>query len=313
LENLILTGNIVLPLFLLIAAGFALRRAGIVGESLSDGLNLLVFELFLPAMIFETIYETEVGGVFDAGLLGFSAVFTLAVTGLSMWIVPKLEPDDRKRGTLVQAIFRSNVVIFGLPLVNAILGEGNSGPTALLIAFMIPLFNILSVMVFAYYGGGKTDFRSFLRSCLKNPLMIACALGLLFLAAGWRLPDLLAQGVRSVSSASSTISLVALGTSIEFRKMPGNIKQLAIGLLGRLAVAPALGIAAAALCGFRGASMVPLLAMLCTPTSVSSFAMAKNMGADGELAGELVVTSMVFSLFSIFFAVYLSISLGLIE
>ncbi|HPW00337.1 MAG TPA: AEC family transporter, partial [Oscillospiraceae bacterium] len=197
MENLILTGNIVLPLFLLIAAGFALRRAGIVGESLSDGLNLLVFELFLPAMIFETIYETEVGGVFDAGLLGFSAVFTLAVTGLSMWIVPKLEPDDRKRGTLVQAIFRSNVVIFGLPLVNAILGEGNSGPTALLIAFMIPLFNILSVMVFAYYGGGKTDFRSFLRSCLKNPLMIACALGLLFPAASTRPPERAAQGVRS--------------------------------------------------------------------------------------------------------------------
>jgi len=312
LSNFILTGNIVLPLFLLIAVGFALRKTGLVGESLSDGLNLLVFELFLPAMIFENIYETKIEGVFNAKLVGFAVLFTLAVVGLAMWIVPHLEKDNKKRGALVQGIFRSNFVIFGLPLASAILGEGSSGPTALLIAFMIPLFNILSVLVFEYFRGGRADLRSFLVNCFKNPLIISCALGVFFLVTGWKLPGLLAQGVKSVASSSSVVSLIALGTAIQFRKVPGNAKQLAIGLLGRLVIVPALGITAAALCGFRGDSMVPLLAMLCTPTSISSFTMAKNMGADGELAGELVIMSMVFSLFSIFFAVYLSISLGLI-
>jgi len=312
LENFLLAVRIVMPLFLLMAVGFAVRFFGLIDKRAADGINDAVFRVFLPVMLFKNLYETSIGDAFSWKLVVFAYVGVAVIVGLSMLIIPRLVSDDSQKGVLVQAIFRSNYVIFGLPLTEAILGKGQAGSTALLIACIVPLFNTLSVCLLEYYRGGGVKFRVFVKNVLTNPLVIASAVGISFLLLGIKLPDMLMDTVSTVSSVSSPLALIGLGAAIEFKKVPGNAREIAIGTLGRLVAVPLLGLPAAVLCGFRGAPLVALLALFATPTAVSTFTLARGLDGDSELAAELVVSTCTFSVFSVFAAVYALICFGLV-
>ncbi len=312
MDNFLLAAKIVMPLFLLMAAGFAVRFFGLIKKEAADGINDAVFKVFLPVMLFKNLYDTDIGAVFNGKLVLFAYASVAAVTCLSMLIIPRLVKDGAKRGVLVQAIFRSNYVIFGLPLTEAMLGAGHSGATALMVAFIVPVFNALSVCVLEYYRGSGFRVGSFAKNVATNPLVLASLVGVGFLFLNIRLPSMLENTVSTISSVTSPLALMGLGAAIEFKKVRGNLRELIIGTIGRLVVVPLLGIPAAVLCGFRGEALVAMVAMFSTPTAVSTFTMARSMEGDGELAAELVVFTCAFSVFSVFAVVYALLCFGLI-
>ena len=75
---------------------------------------------------------------------------------------------------------------------------------------------------------------------------------------------------------------------------------------------PAIFVTAAVLCGFRGIELVSMTVLFMSPSAVSSYTMAQQMDADGELAGQQVVFSTAFSIISIFLIVLLMKTIGLI-
>lgn len=312
MDNLIVSLNVVLPLFLMMALGYFLARIRLFDKKTLKAMNNLIFKVFLPILLFMNIYNTDIGTSFHPKLIVFSVISLLVIYVVVFLVIVLIEKDNTKRGVLIQGIFRSNFIIFGIPITAALLGDTNVGGTAMMIAVVIPIYNALSVVALSVFNGSKINIRKILKDIITNPLIIASVVSVVVLMSGLKLPEVLEKTASDLGKIATPLALVVLGGSFEFHALKGYGKQLTIGLLGKLVITPLIFIPIAAALGFRGGEMVALMAMFCAPTAVSSFTMAQQMGGDDTLAGALVVFGSLFSVVTIFVWTFALIQLGFI-
>lgn len=300
MESLRVAAGVVLPLFLCMALGYGLRRLRLVNDPVLKGINRLVFQVFLPLLLFRNVLHTSIGEVWNPKLLLWAAGGILLVFAAAMLLVPLFEKDNRRRGALIQGIFRSNFVLFGLPVTTALVGDGAAGVPSLMAAVAIPLYNVLAVVILEFYRGGRPDVRNMLKGIVRNPLILATALGLLALLAGISLPPVLDKTLDNLAGVATPLALVGLGGTFTFRSVRGSLRPLTAGLLGRLLLVPALTLGISIALGFREVELVSLMALFASPAAVSSFVMAGQMDSDDELAGQLVVIGSLLSVLTVF-------------
>lgn len=303
-------------MFLLLATGKLSRKTNLLTSESTDRLNALVFKIFLPVSIFKNVYNSSISDVFDKKLIAFG-IISVTLCFLLLILLTSGCKNKKSRGVLIQGIYRSNFLIFGLPVAESFYPDGSlSGKASVLIAIIVPLFNGLAVIALEMFKENKQSGMKTFLNILKNPLIIGSALGFvaLFLKeAGFLLPDAVYKTVSDLSAAATPLALIALGASLDFSKIKGESKYLIWGLLGKLVLSPAVFIGAAALLGFRDRELAIILSMFASPASVSSYTMAQQMGADDDLAAELVVIGTAVSLITVFLWVSLIASSGLIK
>ena len=312
MQNLVVSFNAIAPLFLLIAAGFLIRRQGLVRDEALPQMNSLAFTVFLPALLFSNLYSTNIQSAFAPDLLAYAVFAALGMYGLAVAAVCMLEKDSKSRGAMIQAIYRSNFVLLGLPIVQTLFEGQDLGVTSVIIAVVVPIFNVLAVVTLEVFRGGRVQWKKVVVGIAKNPLILASLLGFGCMALGIQLPVFLHTAIKNLATAATPVALVVLGASIHVELIAGNTRNLVICVLGRLVAAPLLFVSIAAALGFRGIELVTLLAMLAAPTAVSSFTMAQQMDSNGELAAEAVVMSAVFSCLTMFLWIFALKQLGLI-
>lgn len=297
--------SVVFPLFAMMVLGYFLRQIKMVDDSSLKVFNNVVFRVFLPCLLFMNVYQTDIGKVFNPKLLIFAVSAILLVTIILFIIIPVIEKDKRKIGVMIQGIFRSNFVLFGLPVTVSLFGQENAGAASILIAVIVPLFNLLAVVTLEVFRGSKKiNFLKIIKGIISNPLIIASALALVLLLLGVKLPEIILKPLGEISKIATPLSLVILGGTFDFSALGGNVKNLVIAVLGRLIIVPGLVIPAAIYFGFRGVELGAILTMISSPTAVSSFAMAQQMDGDADLAAQIVVATTGFCILSIFMWVF---------
>lgn len=314
LQNMTAALNAVLPSFVIIAVGMLVRRKGLVGETALNQFNSVAFRVFLATQLFKNVYDSSVEDSFDAGLAVYMLVAVLLVTLLTALAVNRLEPLRERRGVMIQGIFRSNFVLLSLPLMQSLFGDAGSGMVSLMIALVVPLFNVLAVVVLETYAGKeKTDPKKILRGIVKNPLIDATVLTLIVKLTGLDLyrVSALKSVLGSVAGAATPLCLFILGASFSLQGLRGAARSLWITVAGRLLLVPTLTIAAAALLGFRGPALGVIMVCFGAPTAVSSYNMAREIGGDADLAAGIVVVTTALSCVSLFCWIVLLKTLGL--
>ena len=305
MENLILSFNVVLPLFICISLGYFLKRIGMCDEKALNVINKMCFKVFLPIYLFYNIYTTDHSTAFHAKLIVFAVGGLVVVFLILMVLIPRIEQENARRGVLIQAIFRSNFALFGLPVALSLCGEKQIGPTSVLLGLTVPVFNVLAVISLETFRGGKPNVKQMLKGIVTNPLIIASVIGIAFYFLHITLPAGIEKPVVDLGRVATPLSLVALGGSFTIGKVKGYTKQLFLGVLGRLVVVPGVMISLGILLGLRNELLIPVMIMFGAPTAVSSFPLAQQMGGDGELAAELVVFSSGFAIVTIFLWTFL--------
>lgn len=304
MENLIISINVVLPLFFLMALGYALKKWNMYEDDTLKTINKLVFKVFLPVYLFNSIYTTDLSEVFDIKVILFAVAGLLLWYLLLMGIIPLIEKKNAKRGVMVQGMFRSNFVLFGLPVAISLCGEDKIGITSLLMGIIVPIYNVLAVVTLECFRGGRTSIKKIARGIVTNPLIIASLLGVLAYMIKLKLPYAVEKTMIDVGKIATPLALIALGGGFQFSRIKGDMKQLVLSVAGKLIVSSLFMVIPAILLGFRNEVLVPILLMSGAPTAVSSYTMAQQMGGDGDLAGEIVVFSTVISIFTIFLWVF---------
>lgn len=302
--------QVVAPLFLLMALGALLKFCRLWDDKTVRVMNNVCFRVFLSLMLFVNIYHTDLHSSLNLRLILFGVISICAAFFLLCLVIPRLERDPAKRGVLVQGIYRSNFIIFGLPLTVSLFGQEAAGVTSLLIAVIIPIFNLFAVLSLELFRGGKPDLFKMAKGVVTNPLILGAAAGLLALVSGIELPDFLDKTASDLAAIATPLALMILGASFEFRAVRGNLKQIVWGVAGKLILMPAVFIPLGIACGFRGAELSALLAMFASPTAVSSFTMAQQMEGDADLAGQIVVFGSGLSVVTVFVWVFALKQLG---
>ena len=312
MEDLLFSLKVVFPLLVMMAVGYGARRLKVIGPQGVREANRAVFQIFLPLTLFFNIVDTRLDAAVDSKTLIFALVGCVAVFAALFLLAPLCKRREA-RGVLIQGVARSNYAIFGIPLVMSVYPGANVAIASLMVMVAVPVFNVLSVVALMVYGGdGKPSLKKTLAGIAANPLILATALGFLWWKLALPLPELLASPLRSLGRLASPLALFLLGASLDFGKARADIRLLTLGVLGRLVVVPGIMLTLAALLGIRDVSLATLVAVFASPTSVSSYPMAQQMGGDDGLAGALVAFTTVFSIFTVFLCVLLLRGLGLL-
>ena len=304
MENFMLALNTVAPLFLLMMLGYVLKKIGLLKQELIGPLNKLVFSVFLSTSLFNNIYSTKLEEAWNARAVIFTVTCVLVVFALLWLIIPRIEKDKSKASVMMQSIYRSNIIILGLPIVAELCGAENTGLMSILIAIIVPIYNVLSVFIFGFMDKQRPSIGKTLLDIVKNPLIIGSLLGVIFLALGIKLPYMFEKTISNIASITTPLALIVLGAFFDFKKMRGNVKQLIIALSGRLVIVPLICMSIAIAMGFRGSDLIAMLASFAAPSAVTSFTMAKQMNGDADLAAQIVVLGTLFSILTIFLWIF---------
>ncbi len=154
MENLIVATNAVVPFMVYILLGALAIKLSLVKEAFLKELNRVVFQVFFPFIMFNNLYDVDFGKLSGAGYVGFAVIATLIVIALSFILVPIFEKEDRRKGVITQAIFRSNSVLYAIPLAQSVFGAEGATMASIVVAFVVPIYNIASVAILESYRGG---------------------------------------------------------------------------------------------------------------------------------------------------------------
>ena len=310
-DNFIVAVSAVVPMFCLMSIGaFVKVQRWLTDEELAH-MNRMVFRVFFCCMLFYSIYTTELAESFRPKLMLFGAGGVLIIFLLLMLIVPRIEPDNRRRGVMVQAIFRSNFVLFGIPIVGNIFGDANTAVASMMIAIIVPIYNVLAVFALETFRGGRFALLPIIKGVLKNPMILGAIAGATLLILGVEVPKPILKPIGQIAAATTPVALIILGASFKLGSTHAHRKQLLGAIFGRLILVPAIMLSAAAyVFDFRGIEFVTLVAIFASPCAVVSFAMAQQMGGDSDLAGNCVVFTSALSCATMFCWILLFKTLG---
>ena len=311
LSNFVVAVEAVLPIFIIMGIGMLVRHKGIVDEHDVKKINKLVFTVFFPVLMFSNLYGKDISGAIDVRLMIYGVVAVLAYYALTVICVMRIVKNQKTRGAMIQAIFRSNFVIMGIPIVSNIYGGENLILPSVMITVIVPIYNVLAVVTLEVFRGGKPNALHIIKKILTNPMILGAFAGILAVIVDLHLPSFLENIVSSMSTAATPLALLTLGAFFDMKKISNRRKDIAICVVGRLLVAPALGLPIAALLGFRDAEFVTLIGIFAAPSAVSSFPMAQEMDSDAELAGDAVVFSSMFACFTMFLWIFAARCLAL--
>ena len=203
--------------------------------------------------------------------------------------------DDPSRGALIQACYRGNLVLMGLPVMENLMGEEALGLTTIMLAVIVPLYNILAVVTLEVFRGGRMQPGHILKKILTNPLILGAAAGICAVAFRLELPEVLLQPVGQVASAATPAALLVMGASFYFQSVHKNLRNIVSGVLGKLIIGPGMALAAGYALGYRGIPLALLIVIFGAPCAVSSYTMAQQMDSNAELAAGCLIFSSLFS------------------
>ena len=310
LSNFLVALGGVVPMFCLMAVGIFVKRSRLLSDEELKHVNSMVFRVFFFFMMFYNIYISDPGTAFQPSLMIFGAVSVLFTALIFGFIVCLVEKDNARRGPMIQASFRGNYVLMGIPLVTNIFGDSAVAIPTMMIAVIVPLYNVLGVLVLEAFRGGRFAFLLILRGVLMNPMILGAIAGALCRLVELPIPVPVLKPVGQIAAATTPVALIILGASFHGGSYHTHLRQLIFSVAARLVLVPAIVLSLALALGFRDVELVTLIAIFATPCAVAGFAMAQQMQADAELAGNCVVYSSALSCFTIFGWVFLLKTLG---
>ncbi|MBQ6487778.1 MAG: AEC family transporter [Solobacterium sp.] len=312
MQSLFIAARAVIPVTLIMILGAFTRKLGTISEKSFKDFNWVVFHYCLPISLFMNIVNADLSTLSNVSLIIFAIASILIIIGVSMLVTRNSSLPDEKLGVIIQGLFRTNFAILGVPIVEGIYGAGNAAVASVMIAFVLPVFNITAVLLLQKYSGKQADLKKTLMNVLKNPLIIGALIGFVFKILRLPLPELAVSTIQTFNKMTTPLSLFVLGGCFNYTSLADNKKLLGIYTLLKMIVVPMIVLTAAVMIGYRGAELVTLLVLFGGPAAISSYTMAVQMGLDGDLASQCVVISTITVVVTMFLFITGFSALGLL-
>lgn len=144
MENLLFCLNATVPIFLTMMLGCLFKKIGWIDELFTKRLNKFVFQVALPALLFEDLATVDLAEVWDMGYVAYCFAATFLGIGIC-YLISLLLKDKSIQGEFVQASYRSSAALMGIAIIQNI--YGNAGMAPLMIIGTVPLYNVMAVVI----------------------------------------------------------------------------------------------------------------------------------------------------------------------
>lgn len=284
-----------LPVVLLTALGFALRRRRFLADAFWPQAERLGYFVLLPSLFFHSLATARVEAV-PVGALALTLILsTLVVAGLVVALRPLLRVDGPAFTSVFQGSVRFNNYV-GLTLAAGLFGPKGIALAAICNAAIVPTVNVLCVLVFARHGAARLTPRAVARQLATNPLIVSSLAGMAIQLLGGGLPLGLEPALRSLGAASLPIGLLCVGAALDFsgaRRWVGPV--LSASAMKFLAM-PAATVLMAFGLGLHGPALTTAVLFQVLPTASSAYILARQLGGDAPLMAGITAVQTVLAL-----------------
>lgn len=298
MANFLLGLNIIFPIFFVIFAGYLAKQKGYLDEHFVSTSTWIVFYVALPLKLFsdirsahiETLPTTYVAYI----LLGIFLIF------FATWIAARpFIPDRKKLSAFVHCSFRSNFVYVGYPILESLYGKPSPEHMIVVTVFGLTLYNILAIVILTLYSESedkKLHPGKILLKILKNPMIIAIFIGVLFNILQIPVYTGLDKGISLLAALCTPLSLLLIGASLNFESVTHDLALVFASATIRTILTPLILIPVGIAIGLSAVELGIAYVFWATPCAINCFIYTKEMGGDSELASKIITTSFLFAI-----------------
>ena len=313
MSNLIYSINATLPIFLLIILGKVLKTTKIINDEFTKTADRYVFRIALPALLFSDLTENNLGSAFDGKYVLFCFSVTIFSIAVLWGLTEKFMKNEEQKGAFIQGSYRSSAAILGLAFINKMYDSVGMAP--LMIIGCVPLYNIFAVIILTLKGdngGKKPNMKETFINVMKNPILLSILIALPFALLNLHFPSFVNKAIGSVANTATPLALISIGASFEGKKALKKMKPTLLASFIKLILLVGLFLPLAVFFGYRNQELMALLVMLGSPTTVSSYIMAKNTGNDGILTSSIIVLTTLLSSLTLTLWIFVLKSFGVL-
>ncbi len=287
--------NAILPIFGLLVLGNIALRSGFLPESFWLQAEKATYYVLFPALLIENLATAKVSYSSAGWVLVFALFIPLLASALCFLIAPWLKLNGPDFTSFFQGGIRFNTFI-GLALVGVTLPNQAIPLAAVLIAVMIPTINLLCIGVFARYTHGKTSFKNVFMAIAKNPLILACLIGIALNQLAIPLPTVLLNVLQKLGQMSLSIGLLAVGAGLRLSALRTSSATLVWVSLLKLIVLPALIYIISSALSLDANLKAVLVVFAALPTASSAYILARQLGGNAPMMAVLITGETLLSM-----------------
>lgn len=298
----------ILPVFLLVLLGVALRHWRQVDGNLWTGLEQLGYYVLFPALLFSTLAKADFGGM-EAGALAASSIGTITLMAALIVASWRLFDKAGVEASTFTSVFQTSIrwnAFMALAIGEKLYGPSSLVLIALVMTLIIIPINFYNIGVLIWFAGGARNFTAFVRKVVTNPLILSALAGMGFNFAGLALYAPLMQAVDLIAATSLSLGLLMVGAGLRIADAlrPSPLAVLPVAL--KLLVMPAMMVGGAWLLGIRDETLLSIALGAGVPTAMNGYVLAKQMGGDAPFYAAVATVQTVASFFTIPFVLMLT-------
>lgn len=286
------------PIFLLILLGWTFRVRRWLTDAFWVPAEKLTYYVLFPGLLISNLAEARLDGLPVAAILaaqGGGALVVAALAALTATLArrPPLGLDGPAASSLFQGMIRPNTYV-GLATAAGLFGAQGLTLTALCVALVVPLGNLLGVTALLHWtaeAGKRRGWRRLVRPIATNPMILSCMLGMALNLTGIGLPPVIGPLLKILGQASLTLGLLAVGAGLELAAVRAAGPAVTLSLAGKLLAMPAAVAALAWTFDIRGLAFAVCVAFAGLPVAPNSYVLARQLGGDSRLMAAIVTLS----------------------
>ena len=296
----------ILPIVSIIFVGFISVRLGLVPREKWGGVEALGFNVLIPAIIINSIYKSDLSAS-QVGTYVWVLILVIGVCGLLSLSVRLFLPTGAasfpKLTTLFQSTTRWNAFV-ALAAGEQIAGGAALSAISVAMAFIIPAINVVNIVVLTTFGEGRATVTGVISGIAKNPLVVACVVGLALNLSGMPLPGQVLAPLDLISRGALAVGLLAVGASLDLKRLLSPSIILVLGVCIRCVLCPVMFLLLGRWVGLDTVQLTCGVLICGVPAASNGYIVAKKMGGDAELYADIVTWQTIIAPFSISVALY---------
>jgi malonate transporter len=281
-----------LPVIILIAMGYGLRRSGMLSAGFWAEAERLSYFILLPALLFHGLATADLDGL-PVLPMAISIIGALLAVSAGLALArPAMPLDDAGFTSVFQGGIRFNTYI-AATLAAGLYGAQGIALAAMCAAAIVPTVNLLCILVFARYGTARPSAGGVVRQLLTNPLVVACLLGFLVQALRLPMPPGIDPALRALGAASMPLGLFCVGAALSFPSLRSWLTPLLLASMAKFVLLPVMTLLLARIVGLTGPALVVVILTNALPTASSAYILARQLGGDAPMMAGITAVQTV--------------------
>jgi malonate transporter and related proteins len=293
----------ILPIFLLIIAGYVIKRTAIVDDAGWRGLDQLSFFMLYPVLLFVSIVRADFSKIAIFDVLAVMSASWLAI-GLAVALIgPMLIRSKLIANAEYSSVFQTTIRWNGfvaLAIAERLFGAQSMAVIALVMAGLVLPVNLAAIYVVTTHASGeRQSIGAVLKRMATNPIVLGCVAALFWRASGLTMFEPFMTTLDLISRGALAMGLFGIGAGLSANALLKFDTAHLLPVFLKLFALPLMAYGAVLSTGL-GADLLPTIILCCAvPTAMNGYVVARQLGGDAPLYAAVVTTQTLLSFFTI--------------